>query len=257
MSDIPFTGWGQYYGTGFIDIDATAPLLPDTAQIVFPPIDGQTDVDTYVNTGNLSGFLSNNQSAALDHHVTFDLPFAACDIGDIATVGFGPALDAAWSAGGGALLASRVTCEGFGSVFGVPTVFRYHVYILHDQLQLFVGLAILIGIVAIALNQGASERLANFFKPFSPGGAAGGATGTLLLFGVVGAVFAIAIYLTEKRIAGPGQYVTLPSPPGIPSIGPPAISGSVGAGAGPVRGTVGVTTPGAGGGGRYPSRRRR
>ena len=41
MADIAFTGWGRYYQTGTIDINAAPPLLPDTAQILFPPISGR------------------------------------------------------------------------------------------------------------------------------------------------------------------------------------------------------------------------
>lgn len=254
MADIAFTGWGRYYQTGTIDINAAPPLLPDTAQILFPPISGQTDVDTYVNWDNVADFFGNRENAVIDHHQTVTLPFAPCDIGNIITTGFGPALNFAWSRHGGKILASRVTCEGFGHVLGVPTMFRYHLYILHDPIPMLIGLAILAAILLVGLDDGAARRLTTFSKPFSPGGATEGAVQALVLFGVVGSLFVLGLFLLEKNLAAPGQTVSLPSLPGFPGIAQPSVSVSPSIttplpGGGRAGVGAGVSVGGGGGGG--------
>lgn len=274
--------WGGlgYLSTGYIDI-AAGPEPNPAAQVFWPPISGQTDVDVYVNQYNLLQYILAAQTlhipcdpnsssaqpgcAALDVFTApSEIPVPCQVVGTAIDVtsnlpfvpqGWGAQLADRFAGAGGTLIAARLTCEGTHHVLGLPTLFRYRLYVLHDE----VGVAIVVGMIAIVMyamfNGAAAQRLAEIGKTFGPSSVGSGFASPFVWLAVAGGVFAIALYLIEKGIASPGQVVGLPSLPGIPSITTPAANVSVAAPLGPASVSAGGGFGGAGGG--RPSRRRR
>lgn len=234
----------SYLSTGYIDIDPNG-------NITFPDISGETDVDSYIDNGAANAYRIGqgpDMRAALDHFQTYEVPIP-CGLGQLSSIimpGWQARLAEEVVGNGGSLLAARLTCEGTHHIFGIPTLFRYHLYVLYDQLPLLVGVALILAIFIIARDPSAPQRLADVLNNYSPAGAVHGATSALLLFGAIGAIFIVGLYLVEKGIAAPGQTPALPSLPSFTGISAPAPQVQVSAPVGDARVTAGI-------GGRAPS----
>ena len=217
---------------GRIIWDGVSPLRTGVIDVVggrvtFPPISGETTVATYVNQANLQAWRQGSETAALDRVATIKVPIP-CQVANVLSPAWQGLLVRAFSARGGKLIAVRVTCEGTNHILGVPTLFRYRVYYLHDTLSLLIGVAIVLSVLFIALDPSFSRRLTEVLRgtvsaPFS------GATNTLMLFVVAGGVISLGFILMARQAGVPTTAFT---PPGAPTVGisagPPAARVQVG-----------------------------
>lgn len=237
----PFVG---LLDTGRIDVWEPPFCFPQPAPcgfVLFPPISGETTIATYVNEDNLKFWLTTKEPAALDQVATIQVPIP-CQLGDLGRLTnpeWGAELAYAYGLNHGRLIAARITCEGTHHILGVPTLFRYRVYLLHDQLPLLIGVAIVAAIFLIALDAGFSKRLAEVIKQITGGGLGPGSAVTpLLLFIGAGGLLTIGLMMYAQRVGG--LSVGTFTPPTVPAV---PIAAEVRGG------PVTVRTAGFGGGG--------